>query len=243
MAGEIHPCSAPDLEFADKISCYCERAGNAEFWAEPLNAVSNISFFIAAYFAWRALQKSGIREGRWPIVFLIVATVAVGTGSFLFHTLATVWAMFADVIPIGIIIFTFFILALRWFLHWPFAGALAGGLVVVVAMFSLPPWFNGSMLYFPPILAVTLIGVVLLIRGSPIGLTVFTGALVFYVSIFFRTIDRLPEVCGHITAGTHLLWHLLNGLGIFILITSVIKFREFKESRDAPAEVSGAPES
>ena len=233
MAGAIHQCGTPDLGFADKISCYCERAGNAEFWAEPLNAVSNLSFFIAAYFAWRLLQKSGIREGRWPVYALIITTVMVGTGSFLFHTMATLWAALADVIPIGILIFTFFIFALHRFLNWPLWGALAGGLVVVVAMFTLPPWFNGSMLYFPPILAVTVVGLVLLVQGSPIGLTVLTGALVFYPSIFFRTIDRLPEICTQFPAGTHIFWHLLNGLGIYILISSVIRFQEDYERRSS----------
>ena len=36
----------------DRIDAYCERLGPA-FWAEPVNALTNAAFPIAAWVAWR----------------------------------------------------------------------------------------------------------------------------------------------------------------------------------------------
>ncbi|MHA1489208.1 MAG: hypothetical protein ACTSRI_06100 [Promethearchaeota archaeon] len=40
------------MELSENIDIYCERIG-IEFWAEPLNAISNIAFIFAAIFAWK----------------------------------------------------------------------------------------------------------------------------------------------------------------------------------------------
>src|SRR5688572_30818678 len=79
------------------MDLYCERSG-PEFWAEPLNAVSNVSFLIAAFFAWRSANR---HSRLLPELLVLIALAAtVGVGSFLFHTFATLWAMYLDVIPI-----------------------------------------------------------------------------------------------------------------------------------------------
>ena len=80
---------------------YCERTG-AGFWAEPVNAMTNLAFLVAA----------------------------VGVGSFLWHTFATPWAEWADVIPIGLFIAVFLASFLR---------RVAGLRWSAVAALSLPP--------------------------------------------------------------------------------------------------------
>ncbi len=44
------------------IDLYCERTAPG-FWNEPINAISNVGFVIAAILAWRVSQK---REGLAP---------------------------------------------------------------------------------------------------------------------------------------------------------------------------------
>ena len=79
------------------IDLYCERLG-AEFWAEPINALTNVSFLIAAWAMWRLSRQSAmLSPSLW---LLIAATIAIGCGSFIFHTVATSWARLLDVIPI-----------------------------------------------------------------------------------------------------------------------------------------------
>ena len=48
-----------------------------------------------------------------PVIWLTVILFAVGTGSFLFHTFATVWAAIADTGPIMIFILSYFAISMR----------------------------------------------------------------------------------------------------------------------------------
>src|SRR5512141_1988540 len=108
------------------IDLYCERF-DPSFWAEPVNALSNVAFFVAAWAAFRLWRREG--DGDRAILALILVVVAVGLGSFAFHTLATHGAMLLDVGPIGFFIFGYVLLALRRFLavSWPLAlGVFAG---------------------------------------------------------------------------------------------------------------------
>lgn len=81
----------------DNVDLYCERT-DPTFWAEPINALTNISFILAAWGAWHLARRSTTLS---PVIWLLLTTiVAIGIGSFLFHTLATSWARVLDVLPI-----------------------------------------------------------------------------------------------------------------------------------------------
>ncbi len=66
----------------EQVDGYCERLGPG-FWAEPVNAVTNAAFLIAALWAWP--RTAGLPLARAMAVMLGV----IGLGSFLFHTLRT----------------------------------------------------------------------------------------------------------------------------------------------------------
>ena len=79
------------------IDIYCERI-SPDFWAEPINAITNVAFIISAYVAHRYMQRLG--DVNWRAYILIGLLTAIGIGSFLFHTFAVQWAMLSDVVPI-----------------------------------------------------------------------------------------------------------------------------------------------
>ena len=79
------------------IDIYCERIGPG-LWAEPLNALTNLAFFAAAWGSWRFIQHDTHRSPG--IGVLVIFIVSIGIGSTLFHTFATTWARFLDVLPI-----------------------------------------------------------------------------------------------------------------------------------------------
>ena len=87
----VHPCRTPGLDPWEQVSCYCERGYDPSFWAEPLNALSNIAFLIAAVMAYTDLRTARPERGSGMVVALILAVMAVGVGSFVFHTFATKW--------------------------------------------------------------------------------------------------------------------------------------------------------
>ena len=210
------------MDWTRHVDSYCERVSSA-FWAEPVNALSNLSFLVAAYLVWRMLSRSGHRPAA-SLVALVVVLATVGAGSFLFHTYATSWAELADVTPIRLFMLLYLACYLHWFwqLRWWLAWLAAVGfigfsvLVAPVAATLLP---NGSGEYLPAFVVLVGAALGLLFSGDPDRraywphLALATG--IFTVSLAFRTVDN--AVCPGFPLGTHFLWHVLNGALLFVL--------------------------
>lgn len=225
----------------EQLIRYCERTSHA-FWAEPWNAVTNAAFLLAALFAWmhwrRNCRENGGADG--PAAALIVIVAVTGTGSFLWHTFATRWAMLTDTIPIAIFIYTYFWFAMRRFLHLPALTATAMTLAFGLGSVAIQAWgkgtLNGSMGYLPALLAMTGVSAAMAfwhpVHASQIDphLRMHTAKLVaaagflFSFSLFFRTIDR--EVCMQFAHGTHFLWHILNACVLYVLIRAMVDYRD-----------------
>ena len=79
------------------MDVYCERVGPG-LLAEPLNAVSNASFLVAAWVTWTLAERTGTLSAGVRV--LIALAASVGVGSILWHTLATSWTLLLDIVPI-----------------------------------------------------------------------------------------------------------------------------------------------
>lgn len=207
------------------LDLYCERLG-PEFWAEPLNALSNGGFIVAACLAWRL---AGVLPGRTPRAthLLIGLLASIGVGSFLFHTLAVTWAMWADVIPIFLYQLLFLVLYVeRVARARPLVGAGWVALFFVASWgFAALPvqWLNGSLSYGSAFVFVAGMAAYHWRTGQrePRGLALAT--LLFAVSLTCRSLDM--QVCGWLSTGTHPLWHLLNA-GVLYLSTRALVLNE-----------------
>jgi hypothetical protein len=208
------------MDWSAPIDLYCERT-DASFWAEPANALTNAAFLIAAATAFWLWRRAGSRD--WPALALIVVVVAVGIGSFAFHTLATRGAVLADVIPIAVFIYGYLLLALRRFL-----GLAAGVAVAIVAAYAAgaqalswlapPRALNGSVGYLPALVALI---VVARAAHGPARRGLELAAMIFTVSLALRTIDL--AACDTFPLGTHFSWHLLNAVALYVLLRTAIR--------------------
>jgi len=213
------------MDWFRAVNSYCERT-DATYWSEPLNAVSNASFLIAAWLCWRMARRAGDRAAQ--LLALILA--AIGIGSFLFHTHAQVWALFADVVPIQAFILVYLAIAtVRLFAVPWWAGVLAAAAFIpasalvsagIAAAFGP---LNGSVGYMPVPILILLYALLLRHRAPDAALGLAIGAGLLAVSLFFRTIDE--AVCGRFPTGTHFLWHLLNGVMLGWMIAVLIRHR------------------
>jgi hypothetical protein len=198
------------------VTAYCERSADA-FWAEPLNALTNLAFVLAAMPIAARLRRS---RQRYPDVWLLAAlSCAVGAGSFLWHTLATPWSEWSDVIPIGLFISVFLLSFLRRVaqLHWPAVLLLfvAYQSVNCLVLAWLPAdLFNGSVFYLPAWTALLLM--LLYCRRSDHGAAAYVLAMwtIFSLSLLLRTVD--VAICPVFPAGTHFAWHLLNAVVLWL---------------------------
>ncbi|MEM7524765.1 MAG: ceramidase domain-containing protein [Pseudomonadota bacterium] len=206
-----------------KIDIYCERV-DPSFWAEPVNAVTNLAFLIAALICWRA--SAGRRDALAVILILIL--VAIGIGSFLWHTVAESWAGAADTIPILLFILVYLYAACVRYLGAPvWAAALApfafigASIGFSMAWKTLLPSANGSESYFPVFILLVAFGFYLRARGHPAAAALLTGAALLAVSLMFRSIDDM--ICNAAPIGTHFLWHIINGLLLGVVLMGFIR--------------------
>jgi hypothetical protein len=210
------------MNWAEPVDLYCERV-DAALWAEPFNTFTNAAFLIGAATAFVQWRRS--RAPDWPVLALIAIMAIIGAGSFAFHTLATRGAVLLDVIPIGIFVYGYFLLAIRRFLNlrWSFAAAaLVGFFGVSQALSMAVPrgLLNGSIDYLPPLAAMAAIGA--LVRDDHLRRALLTPAALFAVSLTFRTVDNV--LCGAIPTGTHFIWHMLNAVVLYALLRAAMTY-------------------
>jgi hypothetical protein len=217
------------MDWFTPIDAYCERLG-AGLLAEPLNALSNAAFFIAALWAARAAR----RRGSEPVIWLLTALVLViGLGSLAFHTFANQWSALADVLPITLFIYGYLAFALRRFLAFDWWKVALGMAVLFAAIFAaeriMPPGFmNGSGAYLPALVASVLVSLQLLRNGHPAQLNVSLASTILFVSLIFRTADLV--VCSILPIGTHFIWHILNGVVLALYLEAAIRYGQRKPS-------------
>jgi hypothetical protein len=208
------------MSWSSPVILYCERT-DSSFWSEPVNALTNGAFLIAAGLAFALWRRRGDRDPA--TLSLIIVTTLIGIGSFAFHTLATRGAILLDVIPIALFVYGYLFLALRRFLRLQRLATVGILLAFIVASeglsFVVPPDFlNGSTDYLPPLAALITVGI--MAGATRVGSSILLAAGVFLVSLVFRTIDR--AVCGSFPIGTHFIWHLLNAVVLYILLRTAI---------------------
>ena len=199
------------MEWHRTIDAYCERLSPA-YWAEPINALTNLAFLVAAaVMAWR------LRGERLPLAWAMVAVLAlIGIGSFLFHTHGQVWSALADVVPIGVFVLLYIYAAnsAYWGMRpWPALGATALFLpfaALTVPLFRMVPGLGSSAGYAPVPLLIALYAIALRHRLPQVARGLAIGAGLLCLSLTFRSLDM--PLCGQIPVGTHFLWHLFNAL-------------------------------
>jgi hypothetical protein len=233
---------------------YCERGGDPSFWAEPLNAATNAAFIVAALAGIVMMARRPASERSLWHWFFVLNFIAIGAGSFLFHTVPNPSTVRADSGPIGVFMFSYLIFAVRrfagasWYLTFAAIAAFIGAMAIA---FNVQCWdgragfllenvpagaqarcLNGSLGYVPALVAMVLTGGYLAVSGHKAAPLILTAAATFTVSLACRSLDqRLCAdwiVMGH-RMGTHFLWHLLNALTLFLLLSAAIRHGGSKE--------------
>lgn len=213
------------MDWTAQVDSYCERV-DFTFWSEPINAITNLSFIIAALIC----LNMTVRRDREEFYTFALCTIlfGIGVGSFLFHTYATRWAGAADVLPILLYILLYVYAATRRYLGM---GHVSAGLAVIGAMLfssaflsfwsSVLPSINGSEAYVSTLLIIIGYAIILARRKHPAATGLIATAALLSLSLTFRSID--PVVCKALPMGTHFMWHLLNGLLLGIALATFIR--------------------
>ena len=197
------------MDLTRSLDIYCERLGPG-YWAEPLNAVTNAAFLIAAAVMWR--RTAGLPLGR----LLSAILAAIGVGSYLWHTHGQVWAVILDSGSIAVFSLVFLFAANRDFIGLRPLAALGLTLLyfpytaLTGAVFGALPFFAISAEYWGLPLLMAVYAVVLRRRHPATATGLRAAAALLCLSLTFRSLDT--PLCAVLPLGTHFLWHLLNAL-------------------------------
>lgn len=76
---------------------YCERVSNSLF-SEPVNLITNLAFFISAFFVYRMLKTKNIKNSTYNLFPWLI--FAIGLGSTLWHSHRTPITLIFDALPV-----------------------------------------------------------------------------------------------------------------------------------------------
>ncbi len=202
------------------IDDYCERVG-PELWAEPINVLTNLAFFISAWAVWQlAFRLHKLSPGIWILIILIVF---IGIGSSLFHTFATAWAYWLDIVPI--LLFQFVYL-------WQYAYRIiklnsksTAGLLVLYSVAAyvgrqFPQILNGSLMYAPAFLLLIGLGSYHYLYEKKERSILLFSLGVLILSLSLHIVDN--TICPYFPIGTHFFWHLFAALLTYMVARALL---------------------
>ncbi len=170
------------------------------------------------------------RGSDLPIAtLLVIVLAAIGTGSFLFHTFATRWAALTDVVPIALFILIYVYAANRHFWHLPvWISALSTAAFIPYAAVTVPffqalPFFEISAAYWPVPVLIFAYALGLRRRAPATARGLAIGAGILCLSLVLRSVDE--PLCDVIPFGTHIWWHILNGIMLGWMIEVLLRAR------------------
>lgn len=197
----------------NSVDIYCERL-DPGFWAEPINAISNLSFIVAGFFVWR------LRNPRSTLMATLV--ILIGLGSFSFHTFANRLTGLLDVLAIALYLVIFAFLIPKQWLRNSLLIQLGSVLMLIVSIIFAQllmsylkpalPWLP-SGIYLGAWLALIIFALVTHYSNLSAARFLWLAVIVFPFSLLSRQIDM--PLCDSI-GGSHWLWHLFNGLTLYL---------------------------
>ena len=210
------------------VDIYCERL-DSSFWAEPINAISNLSFIVAGFFLWR------LRSPHFTLMAVLV--ILIGLGSFSFHTVANRLTGLLDVLAIALYLVAFaFLIPKQWsrnslLIHLGSVLMLIVSIVLAQLLINYLkpalPWLPSGM-YLGAWLALIMFALVTQYSNTHAARFLWLAVIVFPASLLSRQLD-LP-LCDSI-GGSHWLWHLLNGLTLYLSSYGLCSERRFNSGR------------
>lgn len=212
------------------LDSYCERAGMAGLWAEPLNAVSNLFFISAALVALYLIIRLPPAHWRQRLDFWLLAILllCIGIGSGLWHTMPSGTTVLMDVVPITLFIHIYLIAAMRrllqftwWrvFLWW----SVYMGYTVMMQIVAPPDILNGTIMYIPTYCALIMLSLAVGGRSNYLSYVFAQMVLTWTISLVFRTMDI--QICDQLSMGTHFIWHILNAMVLYRLLVVLVRYR------------------
>ncbi len=216
---------------------YCERGGSPDFWAEPLNAITNAGYLAAALGGLVLVRSSRLSAAdRGWLLGLVALAASIGAGSAAFHTAPSPLTKLADVVPIAVFVVAALYVALTRLLAYSIP--LVFGLLALLGIVSAGIAFgansigcgdgsclNGAPGYLPVLAALVLTALAVVRARSVSAPSLLLASMAFAAALTARTLDL--AVCplaavGAFSVTAHSLWHLGTALAAYFVLRGLV---------------------
>ena len=223
------------IKFIEQLQTpYCERIGAGPL-DEPLNAISNLAFAVAAILAAVHIHKRQV-VGLFPRI-LPWSIGAVAVASTIYHTLRSPLTFVVDALSLSIFMVVAIFFVLRKITARTISAILLGTAflsVEGVALFCVPEGFlNGSTPHVIALVFVVLLMGLISRRHESLARQVVPIAAFYAVAIVCRTIDM--AICSWLPIGTHFLWHVAGAIAAFLTIRFALLIEAVGQQQQAAA--------
>lgn len=217
------------LNFVSKsVVEYCERIGES-FLSEPLNLISNIAFFLSAFFVYRLFKTKKVKGlSYWLLFFLLLL---IGVGSTLWHSFRNPYTLALDAIPSFILLLSITYILFRKLLNNNLKAlllVLAFFLFQVEASYIFPQVMNGSIRHFVNACILIVLSSIVYKRNPVVRKELVAAITLYILAILFRSIDNFA--CPYFPVGTHFLWHVLNATAAYFAIKTLLGIKSFTKN-------------
>jgi len=212
----------------NSVDIYCERL-DPSFWAEPTNALSNLSFIVAGFFLWR------LRTPRSMLMAILV--ILIGLGSFSFHTFANRLTGLLDVLAIALYLVAFAFMIPKQWTRNSLLIQLGSVLLLIISIVLAQlltgylkltlPWLPSGM-YLGAWLSLIMYALITQYSNEAAARFLWLAGIIFPVSLLCRQLDM--PLCDSI-GGSHWLWHLFNGLALVLSSYGLCLDQRYKYQR------------
>lgn len=205
----------------------CERQHPEGIFAEPLNVLSSIFFFVAAWVIFEKCKNHPeIKfEKKLDIHILNFLMFAIGLSSMIFHMAPSKYTELMDIAFIVTFINLYFLSFLIRMAHLKTFAiivcfvALTGFSHMLVSQF--PNAMNDSIAYLSTVITVIFMAIFLKKKKRAGAKDFGYVAVLGVISLTFRSIDNY--VCDTVQFGTHFMWHSLNAVIIYLLMNQLVR--------------------
>lgn len=222
----------PSIALVEAVR-YCERGASLDFWAEPVNAISNGGFLATTLCGYALVRSSRLGdEDRASLMGLVVIAALIAIGSAAFHIRPSSWTKLADVVPIAVFVIEALYLALRRIIAKPLAASLGWLALLGVAVAATTAGarrlgcddaacLNGAPGYLPVLAAMIAMALAAWRRRSAAAPALLLASLAFAAALTARTLDLalcpLASI-GPVTITAHAFWHLGTALAAYLVL-------------------------
>lgn len=211
--------------YDEAISTHCEKP--VGFISEPVNTVSNIAFFVSAFFIHKILRKNKISNPH--IQRLLWLTILVGLGSTAYHGFNNPYTLILDQIPIyAFILYSIYIITIYASKNRVIRFVIP--LLLILIQILVLKYVKVFFLDIPVMHIINLLFISFLIawfykKLGKMALKLIPVVLVYGLAIAVRGFD-IP-VCPINKFGTHFLWHILTAIAVYLTVKSLVEIDNF----------------